>query len=113
MLIHRLDLGPDVREAFAFTYERWNGNGYPTGAKGEQIPLAMRVVHLCHDMEAIGRRISPTRASLVESSRREVGLGNAHEEVFGKVWDCLQLGAFVLQILDAPINIDHQLELLS
>ena len=35
--IQRLDLGPDVREAFGFTYERWNGNGYPTHAHGEQI----------------------------------------------------------------------------
>ena len=56
MLIQRLDLGPEVRTAFGFTYERWNGNGYPTHAKGEQIPLAMRIVHLTHDMEAIGRR---------------------------------------------------------
>ena len=26
MLIQRLDLGPEVRKAFGFTYERWNGN---------------------------------------------------------------------------------------
>ena len=71
MLIQRLDLGPDVREAFAFTYERWNGNGYPTGAKGDQIPLAMRVVHLCHDMEAIGRRSSPAEAIEAARDRRD------------------------------------------
>jgi HD-GYP domain-containing protein (c-di-GMP phosphodiesterase class II) len=71
MLIQRLDLGPDVREAFAFTYERWNGNGYPTGAKGDQIPLAMRVVHLSHDMEAIGRRSSPAQAIEAARDRRD------------------------------------------
>ena len=38
MLIHRLGLGPDVREAFAFTYERWNGNGYPDGSQGRTDP---------------------------------------------------------------------------
>lgn len=71
MLIQRLDLGPEVRKAFGFTYERWNGNGYPTHAKGEQIPLAMRVVHLTHDMEAIGRRASPAEAIEAARERRD------------------------------------------
>src|SRR5690242_17840621 len=46
MLVERLDFGPAVREALRFTFERWNGNGYPAHAQGEAIPLAMRVVHL-------------------------------------------------------------------
>jgi HD-GYP domain-containing protein (c-di-GMP phosphodiesterase class II)/DNA-binding CsgD family transcriptional regulator len=71
MLIQRLDLGADVRQSFAFTYERWNGNGYPKGAKGDQIPLAMRVVHLCHDMEAICRRSSPAAAIDAARDRRD------------------------------------------
>jgi HD-GYP domain-containing protein (c-di-GMP phosphodiesterase class II) len=71
MLIQRLDLGPDVRAAFGFTYERWNGNGYPTHAKGEQIPLAMRIVHLTHDMEAIGRRSAPAAALVAARERRD------------------------------------------
>ncbi len=71
MLVERLDLEPGVREALAFTYERWNGNGFPTGVKGDQIPLAMRVVHLSHDMEAIGRRSSPERAIEAAGERRD------------------------------------------
>src|SRR3954469_22536529 len=59
MLVQRLDVGPAVREALRFPFERWNGNGYPAHAHGEEIPLAMRVVHLSHDMEAIGRLFSP------------------------------------------------------
>ncbi len=70
MLIQRLDLGPDVRKAFGFTYERWNGNGFPTHAKGEQIPPAMRAVHLAQDMEAIGRRSSPADAISAARERR-------------------------------------------
>jgi HD-GYP domain-containing protein (c-di-GMP phosphodiesterase class II) len=71
MLIARLDLGPEVRAAFGFTYERWNGNGYPTHAKGDQIPLAMRLVHLTHDMEAISRRDSPDAAIAAARDRRD------------------------------------------
>src|SRR5579871_1648619 len=48
MLVERLDLRPEVREALRFTFERWNGNGYPSHAAGEAIPVAMRVVHLSH-----------------------------------------------------------------
>jgi HD-GYP domain-containing protein (c-di-GMP phosphodiesterase class II) len=59
MLVLRLGFDTSVQDALRFTYERWNGKGYPNGATGEEIPLAMRVVHISHDMEAIGRRSSP------------------------------------------------------
>ncbi len=62
MLVERLDLRPEVREALRFTFERWNGNGYPSHAAGEAIPVAMRVVHLGHDMEAIERLFSADQA---------------------------------------------------
>jgi HD-GYP domain-containing protein (c-di-GMP phosphodiesterase class II) len=71
MLMRRLDFGPDVRDALAFTFERWDGTGFPHGARGEDIPLAMRVVHLSHDMEAIGRLFSPERALQTAHERRD------------------------------------------
>jgi HD-GYP domain-containing protein (c-di-GMP phosphodiesterase class II) len=71
MLAQRLDLTLAVRDALRFTFERWNGNGFPTGASGEQIPLAMRVVHLSHDMEAHGRLFSAAAALDVARERRD------------------------------------------
>ncbi len=71
MLVGRLYFGVDVRDSLRYTFERWNGNGFPAGASGEQIPLAMRVVHLSHDMEAIGRLFSPRKA--VEAARDRSG----------------------------------------
>jgi len=71
MLVERLDFAPAVREALAFTFERWNGKGFPTHAEGEAIPLPMRVVHLSHDMEAIGRIFSPERAVEAARERRD------------------------------------------
>lgn len=71
MLLQRLDFGPKVREALRFTFERWNGNGFSTGARGETIPLPMRVVHLSHDMEAIGRLFSPAGALQAARERRD------------------------------------------
>ena len=71
MLVQRLDFDPGVREALAFTFERWNGKGFPNHANGESIPLAMRVVHLSHDMEAISRIFSPGRALDAARDRRD------------------------------------------
>ena len=89
MLVQRLDFGPDVREALRFTFERWNGNGYPAHAQGEAIPLAMRVVHLSHDMEAIGRLFSPDHAIEAARDRRDRTYDPALADLFvehGRGW---------------------------
>jgi len=70
MLAERLGFDPAVRDALGFTFERWNGAGYPNHASGEEIPLAMRVVHLSHDMEAHGRLFSPDQALQTVRDRR-------------------------------------------
>jgi HD-GYP domain-containing protein (c-di-GMP phosphodiesterase class II) len=51
-------MSDEVRRSLAHTFERWAGTGFPNGVAGEEIPLAMRVVHLTHDVEAIARRFS-------------------------------------------------------
>ena len=38
MLVQRLGFGPGVREALRFTFERWNGNGYPDARAGRGDP---------------------------------------------------------------------------
>jgi HD-GYP domain-containing protein (c-di-GMP phosphodiesterase class II) len=89
MLVQRLDFGPAVREALRFTFERWNGNGYPAHASGEEIPLAMRIVHLSHDMEAIGRLFSPDHALEAARERRDRTYDPALADVFvahGRGW---------------------------
>jgi HD-GYP domain-containing protein (c-di-GMP phosphodiesterase class II)/DNA-binding CsgD family transcriptional regulator len=71
MLVRRLEFGPEVRDALRFTFERWGGTGYPAHAKGETIPLPMRIVHLSQDMEAIGRLFSPEKAIEAARDRRD------------------------------------------
>jgi HD-GYP domain-containing protein (c-di-GMP phosphodiesterase class II) len=82
MLVQRLDFGPDVREALRFTFERWNGNGYPAHASGESIPLPMRIVHVSHDMEAIGRIFSPDKALEAARERRDRTYDPALSDLF-------------------------------
>jgi HD-GYP domain-containing protein (c-di-GMP phosphodiesterase class II) len=89
MLAQRLEFGADVRDSLRFTFERWNGNGYPNHAKGEAIPLPMRIVHLSHDMEAIGRLFSPDHALEAARERRDSTYDPALADLFvahGRGW---------------------------
>jgi HD-GYP domain-containing protein (c-di-GMP phosphodiesterase class II) len=89
MLARQLDFGPGVRDALRFTFERWNGKGFPTHAQGEAIPLAMRVVQLTHDMEAIGRHFSPAKALEAARERRDRTYDPALADLFvahGRGW---------------------------
>src|SRR3954453_15093182 len=89
MFVQRLDFGPGVREALRFTFERWNGKGFPAHVEGEAIPLAMRVVHLSHDMEAISRLFSPGRALEAARDRRDRTYDPALADLFvahGRSW---------------------------
>jgi HD-GYP domain-containing protein (c-di-GMP phosphodiesterase class II) len=89
MLVQRLDLEPGVREALAFTFERWNGKGFPNHVAGEAIPLAMRVVHVSHDMEAIARLLSPDQALEAAGARRDSTYDPALADLFsehGREW---------------------------
>src|SRR4051794_3503987 len=115
MLVARLEFGSGVRDALACTFERWNGKGFPAHVEGEAIPLAMRVVHLSHDMEAIGRLFSVDRALEAAEDRRGrtydpaladlfVGNGRAWFERLGAVdpWDAvLALEPQPHRVLDA------------
>jgi HD-GYP domain-containing protein (c-di-GMP phosphodiesterase class II) len=50
MLIDRLGLPAYIGALFAYVDERWDGKGAP-GAKGEEIPLAMRIAHVARDID--------------------------------------------------------------
>jgi HD-GYP domain-containing protein (c-di-GMP phosphodiesterase class II) len=49
MLTDRLGVVPSVGPLFAHVAERWDGKGQPGHAGGDEIPLAMRIVHVARD----------------------------------------------------------------
>ncbi|MDD5331187.1 MAG: response regulator, partial [Sulfuricella sp.] len=44
-------------------HERWNGGGYPNGLKGEEIPLAARIMTICDVYDAL-RSVRPYKPEL-------------------------------------------------
>jgi HD-GYP domain-containing protein (c-di-GMP phosphodiesterase class II) len=94
ILASRLHMASEVRAALACTFERWNGSGWPAGARGDEIPLAMRVVHLAHDMEAIARRRSHADAIDAAIERR------------GRTYDPMVVDAFLGAAADLLTRLD-------
>ena len=51
-LARRLELGDDVRLPLLQAFERWDGRGVPGLVGGEDLAMAMRLVHLADNIEA-------------------------------------------------------------
>ena len=69
MLTHRLGLPAPVQSLFAGFTERWDGKGGPGGAKGDEIPLAVRIVHVARDATFQHRLGGPAYAADVIRER--------------------------------------------
>lgn len=104
MLTRRLGLPEPVRSLFAGFTERWDGKGAPAGAKGEAIPLAVRIVHVARDAafqrllgddeqaarivgERAGGAFDPQIAGLVAEGGAEILGPDAGASAWGRTLD--------------------------
>jgi HD-GYP domain-containing protein (c-di-GMP phosphodiesterase class II) len=69
MLVERLALPAPVGAALGSAFERWDGRGFPAGARGEEIPVAMRVVHVAQEVEVFARAGGPELAGSMARAR--------------------------------------------
>jgi HD-GYP domain-containing protein (c-di-GMP phosphodiesterase class II) len=65
-------------------HERWDGKGYPDGLKGEQIPLAARIVFVCDAYNAMTTD-RPYRAGMSPSAAVKELIDNAGTQFDPKV----------------------------
>lgn len=75
-LLERLPyLGGIAREIVLHHHERWSGTGYPSGLRGEQIPLAARIFALADSFDAMTND-RPYRSALpLECALEEIDRG--------------------------------------
>ena len=71
MLASRLGFGGTVVQGLVLVFERWDGSGVPNGVPGPNQPLAVRVMHLCNELE-IHYRLGG-RAGAVAMARQRSG----------------------------------------
>jgi HD-GYP domain-containing protein (c-di-GMP phosphodiesterase class II) len=69
-LADRLELGDDVRRPLLQAFERWDGRGVPGLVGGEDLGIAMRLVHLADNIEAFHSSGGPAAALEVARGRR-------------------------------------------
>ena len=53
-------------------HERWDGKGYPFGAKGEEIPVGARVIAVCDSIDAMASKRSYRNALPMDIVRGEI-----------------------------------------
>ncbi len=82
VLSDRIGLDSQVRNALAYIFERWDGRGMPNGARGEDIPLEIHIVHLSDVIEVHLRTAGLEQAVEIARSRRGTQFSPAVADVF-------------------------------
>lgn len=91
------DVHPFYVETVLYHHEAWDGRGYPTGLKGEEIPLSSRILTVADVYDVLTSQ-RPYKAPLPEDAARErLLLGSARS------FDPMIVRAF-LHLLDAQPN---------
>ena len=107
VLSDRMGLGRQVGEALAYIFERWDGRGMPNGARAEQIPVEIHIVHLADVVEVHLRTGGLERALDVVRTRRGTQFSPAVAEVFERnaaaiVDGLLEIDAWTAALAQAP-----------
>ena len=71
-LVARIDAFAHLAPAVRASHERWDGEGYPDGIAGEEIPLAARIIAACDTYDAIVTDRPYRQACPAEHARAEV-----------------------------------------
>jgi HD-GYP domain-containing protein (c-di-GMP phosphodiesterase class II) len=63
-----LDLGSNIQAALEYVFARWDGRGFPD-ARGDEIPLPMRLLHVARDVSLFLSAAGPEEARAVVERR--------------------------------------------
>jgi putative nucleotidyltransferase with HDIG domain len=91
------DVDPFYVEAVLYHHEAWDGRGYPSGLKGEEIPLSARILTVADVYDVLTSQ-RPYKAALSKDAARERLLSGSAAS-----FDPLIVRAF-LNLLDAQPN---------
>jgi len=72
MICRMRKMPEEVCAAILFHHERWDGEGYPYGLRGEAVPLASRVIAVVDTYDTIVNKRCFRQAQAVEIARAEI-----------------------------------------
>lgn len=73
-IVEPLGLSPDEKNLILFHHEHWNGNGYPYGLKGDEIPFLVRLLSLTDVFDALTSDRPYRRAFTIPQAMAEIEL---------------------------------------
>jgi len=91
---------PDVLSCVRHHHERWDGDGYPTGLAGDDIPLGARIIMVCDTIDAM-TTARPYRDALPVSVVREELTKHRGKQFDEAIVDIL-VKTDILETLDTP-----------
>jgi HD-GYP domain-containing protein (c-di-GMP phosphodiesterase class II) len=92
----RMGFSEQIQQALRHLYERWDGKGMPGELRGEQVPLAVRLMQVGQDADVAFQRGGTELAARVLAEHAGSGLDPEAVAV------CLAAGDQVYEGLDAP-----------
>jgi putative nucleotidyltransferase with HDIG domain len=79
---------PAVLDDIRYHHERWDGEGYPAGLKGEEIPIGARIIMVCDTIDAM-TTARPYRGALPVSVVREELIKHRGAQFDAKIIDAV------------------------
>lgn len=73
-IVEPLGLSPEEKNLILFHHEHWNGNGYPHGLKGDEIPFLVRLLSLADVFDALTSDRPYRRAFTIPQAMAEIEL---------------------------------------
>ena len=96
-LLKDIDLINDELDIILYHHERWDGNGYPKGLKGEEIPVGARILTACDSLDVMitGRNYKPPmiKEEVIEEFKKCAG-GQFDSKIAKKIIELIKDGYF-------------------
>ncbi|MBC7798511.1 MAG: diguanylate cyclase, partial [Pyrinomonadaceae bacterium] len=98
-IVEKIGFPYPVAEAIQHLHEHWNGNGYPEGLRGEEIPITARILAIADVYDTI-RESRPFRPAKSREEARRLLLSSAGTHFDPKIIDVFlrHLGEFEAEI---------------
>ncbi|MFW5487816.1 MAG: HD-GYP domain-containing protein [Desulfovibrio sp.] len=95
----RLPLPRESTNCILFHHEQYDGSGYPTGTRGDDLPEPIRALHICNSYDGLtssrpGKKIAMTPFEALSAMRSEIG--SAYDPDIFKVFVLLLSGAEIV-----------------
>lgn len=95
-----------IADYVLFHHERWDGKGYPRGLKGENIPLASRILTVADSYDAMTSERCYKKAMTKEQAAAEI-IRNAGTQFDPSIAQTFIEKVLKLKIADLPMDIDE------